>query len=86
MGTHKKFESAQPTHGFYFFDFRPMGWAGLGWAWPSPFGPLMQKSWQKFQTLLDRLDDFQTNEISFCWKEQCLNYKFCTRHIFPERT
>jgi hypothetical protein len=46
----------------------------------------MQKSWQKFQTLLDRLDDIQTNEISFCWKEQCLNYKFCTRHIFPERT
>jgi hypothetical protein len=40
MGTHQKFESAQPTHDFYFFNFRPMGWAGLGWAWPSPFGPL----------------------------------------------
>ena len=21
-----------------------------------------------------------------CWKEQCLNYKICTRHIFPEHT
>jgi hypothetical protein len=24
MGTHQKFGSAQPTHGYYFFNFRPM--------------------------------------------------------------
>jgi hypothetical protein len=45
----------------------------------------MQKSLHKCQIALDDLGDFQTNQTSFCWKEQSLNYKFCTRHIFPKR-
>jgi hypothetical protein len=44
----------------------------------------MQKSLEKCRASSDHLADFETSQTFFCWKEQSLNYKFCTRHIFPE--
>ena len=41
MGAHQKFERPSPAHGLPFKRNRPMGWAGLGWSWPSPLGALV---------------------------------------------
>ena len=41
MGTHQKIGQPSPAHGFLLKRIQPMGWAGLGWAKPSPLGSLI---------------------------------------------